>query len=311
MAEGKHKILYLEDDDGAWDSFLMEGSNDKRFHFDRAVVAEECINGLYNGKWDGFIFDAMGKLRASDEGTSLDGLVNVMTVYNNLDKKPPYAIYTAIMSDDSKKALVEDRLRTLINRDMVFYKNRDGDRSEMLEKLNTALVSKNEFQFKDKYPDIYKVLASEDFLDKKDSFINNYLNINKKEVLRGQTIANEIAGIRNILERVLNVTSEIYSTEFGEDDMKLKHDMFEKISWLKPIKREFDGRRTKTEREIYTPEYIHASMNSINAICRVAGSHDKSIKELPSKRTLDGLLFQMADVLNWYHECIMKKFGED
>lgn len=307
MAEGKHKILYLEDDDGAWESFLMEVSNDKRFYFGRAETGEECINEFYKHKWDGFIFDAMGKLKKSDESTSLDGLVNVMTEYNSLDKKLPYAIYTAIMTDDSKKAVVEDRLRNLINGDMVFYKNRDGDRSEMLERLNTLLVSKNEFQFKNKYPDIYKVLASENFLDKKDSFINNYLNINKAELLEGQNITHEIAGIRNILERVLNVISEIYSTEFEEDDMKLKHNMFEKISWLNPIKK-IDEERTYRERKIYIPEFIHSSMMSINAICRVAGSHDKNIKELPSKRTLDGLLFQMADVLIWYHDCNTKEF---
>ena len=62
---------------------------------------------------------------------------------------------------------------------------------------------------------------------------------------------------------------------------------------------------------IFIPEFIHSTMLSINGIARTGGSHDKNIKEQPSKRTLDGLLFQIADVLAWYHECIMKEFGED
>ena len=87
--------------------------------------------------------------------------------------------------------------------------------------------------------------------------------------------------------------------------MKNKIGIHKKIEWLGGY-RGPDNNWKGEPRELYVPGYIYASMNSINAIARSAGSHPGV--DLPTKKTLDGLLFQTAEVLLWFGEEVMKKY---
>ena len=311
MSQEKLNILYLDDDAGFANNFIGSIAMDKRFYIEVVATGDECISKFYerkpedgSPKWDGFIFDAVGVM-ADGDSPNLTALTNVYNTYEGLDSyiKKPFTIFTA-QYDDEEKTLVEKQIK-YIDPNYIFEKNKEEEL--MLEYLYSKINEGDEHIFKLDNQELCKILNSKYFIDKKENYIANYLNINKSKLIEKTDIRNEIHGMRNLLERTLNHTAEIYEIiTDGESDMIVEDGLAKKITWLRGSKSKENNYKAEP-RALDVPEYIGAIMSSINAVARVGGSHEY---EEPTKKTLDGLLFQVADVLLWFGEEVMKKRKE-
>ena len=110
MRKDSINILYLEDDNQFYESFLGAMADKNEITFHRVATSTECIDQLNNPKWDGFIFDAKGITKKGDK-PELAVLGGVLGEYDKLKIEKPYVIYTA--HTDGQKTEIEKALRSV------------------------------------------------------------------------------------------------------------------------------------------------------------------------------------------------------
>lgn len=292
MQKDRINILYLEDDDKSWESFQERVANYDDLFFDRVATTTECIDQFNNTKWDGFIFDAKGITKKGDK-PGLAVLGGVIGEFNKLEKKEPHVIYTAHM--DGQITEIE-KVNPHLDSNLIFTKT---ETEEMIQYLIKNIKDGIEFKFRTWNLEMFQVLNSKEFFNLKSSYIKLYEKIGKPTP-DGWDLKNEMNTIRRILERMIKQIGKIYG-ENQENDVELMTDLGKKLFWI-------GGRRVKEnkykpeDRLIPIPEVIYATFNTIH---KMSGAN---IHDYPgtTKKTLDGLLYLMGDLLEWYYNDVMK-----
>ena len=292
MQKDRINILYLEDHDKSWESFQERVASYDDLYFHRVATSTECIKQFNETKWDGFIFDAMGIVKKNDK-PRMSVVAGVVGEFVNLKIRKPYVIYTAHM--DGGEGDIRE-LMPHLTRNLIYKKT---ETKEMLDHIIDEVKGKAEYKFRIANTEMFQVLNSKEFVDLKKGYIKLYDKIGK-DAPDGWELKNEMNTIRRIFERMIEQIEKIYS-ENQENDIEMKSSWGEKLFWIGGC-RAPENKWKPEDRLIPIPEVIYATFNSIQ---KVSGAN---IHDYPgtTKKTLDGLLYLMGDLLEWYFNDIMK-----